>query len=190
MRMLKFVFSLVFTSITFSALATESCDMKSLKTVDIFECAKVSQTKIDKKLNEQYQLLMSSPRFSQKTLLLEGERAWINYRDSYCKKAFESTYPGSEAEIERANCIASMTSDRLAELIYIETGVLTDGFYDALKLINSILPKQRELILSHVETKILSKKGDRYVQQNCKLTWTVNQEDISDCNVRMRFKIM
>lgn len=190
MRMLTFVFNLVVTAWASSALAIDNCDIKSLKTVDILECIKISQTKIDNKLNKQYQLLMNSPIFFHKPLLVDGERAWIDYRNSYCTNVFESVYPGKEAEIERANCIASTTSDRLAELIYIETGVMGGDFYGALDLITSIFPKERKIVISHVEAKVLSEEGSRYVRQNCKLTWSVNQEDVSDCSIRMRFKIL
>lgn len=190
MRMLNWLLPTLLIASPSPILADSNCDTTASDYQSILSCINLSLFKIDRKLNEQYQLLVRISAPPDRTLLISGERAWVSYRDSCCAELYDSTHPGNELELERVSCVASLTSDRLTELIYIETGVLLDNFYAAVGAMTSASLKQRKDILDHFQNKQVSPKGLTYIKINCELTNLVNNENLEECTARMKFKTM
>lgn len=170
--------------------ADTGCNVGSPVTRDILQCANFSYKKIDRKLNEQYRGLVADSGLSNKKLLLESERAWVNFRDNSCNGIYESISPGEEAEIEKVGCRISLTSSRLMELVYLETGAIGDGFYSSLSIMSRITSKTREEILVHVESLYQHPDESEYYKKNCELTWLVFAEEERLCRVRLKFQSM
>ncbi|MGF6091826.1 lysozyme inhibitor LprI family protein [Pseudomonas sp. 18173] len=181
------VFSFFWVSSTF---AGGDCNKNSVITKDIFQCADASYKKIDKKLNEQYSMLIADPKFLNRDLLLEGERAWIRYRDVYCANIYESIFPGEEAGIEKIACLTALTSSRLVELLYLDTGVSGDGFYSSLSVMSKISSMTREEIFSYIESVEKYPEELDYYKKNCELTSAIYAEEEKICRVRMKFQAM
>lgn len=172
------------------ANADSDCNPNSSLTREILKCATASYKRIDEKLNEQYRILVSSPQFVNKKLLLEGERAWIKYRDFNCSSAYGSFSLGEESEIEKVGCLVSLTSSRLVELIYLEIGTVGDGFYSSLSIIGGISSRTREEVLSYIEAYDCSPEEVGYYEKNCELTEVVYAEEKRSCLARMKFQAM
>lgn len=171
-------------------LANADCNQNSQITRDILRCANSSYARVDKKLNDQYRGLVADSEFSNKKLLLEGERAWVKYRDSNCNDIYESISPGEEAEIEKVGCLISLTSSRLMELVYLETGAIGDGFYSSLSIMSRITSKTRGELLAYVESLYQHPEESEYYKKNCELTSLVFAEEERLCRVRMKFQSM
>lgn len=171
-------------------VANSDCNSTSPVTREILECATSSYKRVDKKLNQQYGILASDPKFPNKNLLLEGERAWIRYRDSHCNNVYDSVYPGDEAGIEKVGCLITLTSSRLVELVYLETGTNGDGFYNALSIMSSVSSKTREEILSYIESMDQYPEEAEYYEKNCELTGLIHAEEGKLCRARMKFQGM
>ena len=172
------------------ASADEICSLDRNSNEDILKCASLSYKKTDKKLNEQYSSLISDPGFMNKRLLLEGQRAWIKYRDSNCQYRYNSISPGREADIEKYACLTSSTSSRLIELIYLDTGTVGDGFYKSISFISVYLNNTRESILAHFENMARHPAENEYFKKNCELTEMLFLEERRACLARMKFQDM
>lgn len=170
--------------------ASVDCDKASLITRDIFQCANIQYERIDKKLNEQYSTTRDSLGLPNKNFLLEGERAWVKYRDSHCNNIYNSIFPGEEAGIEKIGCLIALTSSRLVELLYLDTGSIGDGFYNSLSLTSSLSSKTRDQILLHIERSESTPKESEYYRKNCELTKIIHAEDGRLCRARMKFQSM
>ncbi|MCY1417922.1 hypothetical protein D3C76_430820 [compost metagenome] len=96
---------------------------------EVSEDVKVQYERIDAKRNEQYKLLIRNPEFPHKELLRDGSRAWIAYRDARCGKLDVALYAGTLAELAKERGLVFLTSSRVVELLYLDTGVNTDRFY-------------------------------------------------------------
>jgi uncharacterized protein YecT (DUF1311 family) len=190
MRLLALTVCGLCFSWTSSTFADEGCNKNSVVTKDILECANTSYKKIDKKLNEQYSMLIADPAFINRNILLEGERAWVKYRDVYCTNVYESILPGEEAGVERVACLISLTSSRLVELLYLATGVTTDGFYNSLSIMNTAASMTREEVFLYIESVDKYPEEIEYYKKNCELTNVIHAEDERTCRARMKFQAM
>lgn len=190
MRLLALVACALGASLSSLTFASDDCDRNSVMTKDIFQCANSLYENIDSKLNEQYSNMVARPSAYNRNLLLEGERAWIKYRDSRCEDIYESILPGEEAEIEKTACLISLTSSRLIELIYLETGANGDGFYNSLSSISRISSKNRDEILLYIEGIVSRPKETDYYKKNCELSRALYAEDEKLCLARMKFQSM
>jgi len=190
MRLLSVVMGALGFFFTSPTIAKVNCDYTSTITKDIMECATQQYEKVDKNLNEQYSKMAAPHGFPDRGALLTSERAWVKYRDAYCKNIRESTLPGEEAEIEKLGCLISLTSSRLVELFNLDTGVSGDGFYKTLSFTSTIFSKNRDEILLYIESlKKLPEEVD-YYEKNCDLTRMVHGEDERLCRARLKFQSM
>ena len=186
---LSLMFPVLFVCWTSFSLG-EECNAGSSVTDDILKCISISYENVDKRLNGEYVALSLKIDPSYKGLLVEGERAWIKYRDTYCAVVFDSIFPGEEAGLEKESCMVSMTSSRLMELIYIDTGVYNDGFFGALALNTKVSSKSRDEILGYILEREARLEESLYFEKNCKLTGLLYKEDGRICHARMRFRDM
>ncbi|MBX8488214.1 lysozyme inhibitor LprI family protein [Pseudomonas cichorii] len=148
--------------------ADVSCAGAGLQTPGIIACSQVSYLKIGSLLNEQYKSLSSELTPSVKPELLAIQRNWVKLKDGYCAEDKEG---GEEAPIDRLSCLKQLTSFRVNELIYFRTGVIGDGFYKAVSLVNEKTTamnysKAVDYVGGEMEFGPLWKG---YVEQNCAL---------------------
>lgn len=149
-----------------------------------------SYRKIDRQLNRQYSLLINDSDFRYHKLLIDGQRSWIRYRDLKCGEVFNAINPGEEAGIEKIGCLSSLTSSRFLELVYIESGISNDVFYNLLSVLGGGLSKARSELLQYIDNVSGPFEGSEYAKQNCKLTNAAYGEDLKFCEVRIKYKDM
>ena len=190
MRLLALTFCAFSVFWISSSFADGSCNKNSFITKDILQCADVVYKKVDKKLNDQYSALVTDPKFLHGDLLLDGERAWIRYRDVYCENVYDSILPGEEAGIERMACLASLATSRLMELLYLDIGISGDGFYSSLSIVGGVSSMAREEVFSRIESLEKSPEETEYYKKNCELTNAIHSEEERICRIRMKFQAM
>ncbi|MBV7476782.1 lysozyme inhibitor LprI family protein [Pseudomonas sp. PDM31] len=188
MRLLALTFCAISYLWISPAFADGNCNKNSFVTKDILQCADVAYKKIDKKLTEQYSAMVANSEFSHENLLLDSERAWIQYKAVHCENVYVSVSPGEEAEIEKVACLTSLTVSRVMELLYLDTGVNADGFYNALSVMAGASSVTREKIFSHIENLTSSPEEARYYRKNCELVGTIHAEEERICQIRMKFQ--
>lgn len=85
-------------------------------------CAGQSYEKADNKLNQVYGQLKPRLGASQQKILINAQRAWIQFRDESC--AFEGAFAegGTLEPVLKMNCLADVTEQRVKDLErYLET---------------------------------------------------------------------
>ncbi|MBI6682383.1 DUF1311 domain-containing protein [Pseudomonas viridiflava] len=171
-----------------TAFADVDCSSEVLTNPDIVICSNASLVKVDKVLNEQYKFLTSTLDVSLKADLLTTQKAWVKFKDVYCK---EDEVNGSEAPINSIVCMTELTSFRLNELIYLRTGVTGDGFYKAVSLVNAKNKSMDyEKAVQYVAgAESFGREWEIYAKSNCLMTKKMYGENFDRCMSRMRFQI-
>ncbi|MBX8539068.1 lysozyme inhibitor LprI family protein [Pseudomonas cichorii] len=164
------------------------CTDADLQTPGIIACSQASYLKIDSLLNDQYKSLSSELDPSVKSELLAIQRNWVKLKDGYCAEDKEG---GEEAPIDRLSCLKQLTSFRVNELIYFRTGVIGDGFYKAVSLVNEKTTamnysKAVDYVGGEMDFGPLWKG---YAEQNCALAKKIFGEKTDRCMARMRFQM-
>ncbi|MPR00760.1 DUF1311 domain-containing protein [Pseudomonas sp. MAFF 212408] len=170
--------------------ADARCGATALTNADIINCSSVAYKKIDKLLNEQYKALMLELDTPLKADLLAAQKNWIKLKDSYCEDE-NNAASGAEAPIESLSCETQLTSFRLNEVIYLRTGVIGDGFYKAVSIVNKAsasmdYAKAVKYMAGDVD---LGSLWATYAQQNCALSNTLFGEVAKRCKARMQFQM-
>ncbi len=172
------------------ALAENLCNRENITNPEIIKCSQETFKKIDETLNEQYRHLIENLDEKQKNNLIQTQRAWIKFKEKYCDDAYESVNYGNEASIDRLSCLTQITSTRLSELIYLRTGVINDGFYKAVSIVNKKITnydyKQAVAILGGDGD--FGKPWENYATKHCSMTLAIYKEDNTRCISRMRFQ--
>jgi uncharacterized protein YecT (DUF1311 family) len=87
-------------------------------------CAGEAYERADKALNAEWQKVVD--RYGgdgeAKALLLDGQRAWIKYRDAQCEIAAFDNRGGSIWPLINSGCLAELTRRRTAELAALLEG--------------------------------------------------------------------
>jgi len=78
--------------------------------MEMNECAGAAYQKADKTLNQVYRQLEKTPE------LVASEKAWIAFRDAECKYQASGFEGGSMQPMVYANCLQSLTEDRIKQL--------------------------------------------------------------------------
>ena len=78
--------------------------------MELNECAGMAYQKADKQLNQAYRKLQRTPD------LVAAQRAWITFRDAECKYQASGFDGGSIQPMVYANCLQSLTEDRIKQL--------------------------------------------------------------------------
>lgn len=186
----KKIFSVLSTVFLYAGVASADIDCNTVNSTnpDIVNCSQKSFEKIDKVLNEQYKALSAELDSSNKAALLSTQKKWITLRDEYCKNDDEE---GGESPIEQLSCKKQLTSFRVAELVYLRTGVIGDGFYKAVSLVN-----EKATAMNYSEAlKFVGGNEDfgsswkGYAEENCAITSRLFGEAKDRCMGRMRFQI-
>ena len=85
-----------------------------VSTMGIVDCL-AARTKVwDQRLNKAYQTLLQHIQPPQRDPLKAAQRLWVQYRDANC--GFYAAHDGTIREVEAADCLRSMTTQRALEL--------------------------------------------------------------------------
>ncbi|WMI99827.1 lysozyme inhibitor LprI family protein [Pseudomonas chlororaphis subsp. aurantiaca] len=173
-----------------SAMADAKCDANTVANLDVARCSQESLAKIDKILNEQYKALSTELTPVLKTDLLSSQKLWIRLRDEQCNNEDEAS-SGQEAPIEKLSCLNQFTSFRVNEIVYLRTGVIADGFYKAVSIVN-----EKTTSMNYAKA-VAYIGGDmnfgpvwsEYAKNNCAMTQKLYGESSDRCLSRMRFQM-
>lgn len=173
------------------ALADIKCNIGALTNPEIINCTQASYVKIDTSLNEQYQNLIAVLDIADKHDLQKTQRNWIALKINYCAEDHTKASFGMEGPIDEISCMSQFTSFRLNELIFLKTGVIGDGFYKAVSIVNEKLTtmdysKAIEYVGGDMNFGAL---WEKYAQGNCAMTQKIHGEQSSRCMARMRFQM-
>lgn len=172
-----------------NVLADANCSTTNLTNPDIISCSQQSFAKIDKLLNEQYKALSSELDPSSRPELLSAQKSWIKLKESYCADEGDGT-TGEESPIDKLSCMKQFTSFRLNELVYLRTGVIGDGFYKAVSVVNEKATamnysKAVEYVGGDTD---FGPSWKEYAEKNCTMTKKLYGETAERCMARMRFQ--
>ena len=103
-----------------NALALD-CNKNSYAQRDMTICANEELEEKEKKLNIVYKAYIKflddkDYLVNEKKHFIESHKAWIKYKDSYCKFISSSCEGGSMCGMVWANCQATKTKERLKEI--------------------------------------------------------------------------
>ena len=97
-----------------AAQAADDCVSRSLTQVDMNACAYQAFQKQDRALNALYGELVKQEDATALKQLQAAQRAWLQFRDLEC--VYETPdVDGSIAPLERANCLAELTRERILD---------------------------------------------------------------------------
>lgn len=168
--------------------ADEVCKANSIVTSDILSCLEDDYKRIDEQLNSQYKITKERLGGTEKNLLAETETDWIRFKNLSCDYIYKSYSPGTESEIERMSCLTTLSSARLMELIYIDSGIMNDGFYTATSIAGNLSEKFKDEFLRRIKDKHNDTYEQGYFDKNCRLTERLHSEDFQLCMIRMQFQ--
>jgi uncharacterized protein YecT (DUF1311 family) len=175
----------------FAPLSVAGTICNSSVTSELEACAKSNFSEADKKLNAEYKELVAALPASERSRLVDAQRDWIKYKDSYCQAAFEAASPGEEAGIDKWSCLESVTRVRTKELKYIQSATDVEDFYHAIAFIaDAYEGGSKGKVIDKLSA--ASKSGEdhawtSYVQKNCQLTASRLHEEHKVCVARQNF---
>ncbi len=171
--------------------AKNQCDMSDVSNPGIITCGQESLERIDKVLNDQYKLLIREMPVPLIAQLKSTQRDWVVFKEGYCSDVYDSVYPGREASIEQISCLQQATSSRLNELLYLRTGVISDGFHRAAAIVSQKITDYNYQAAVDFLGGRRSVDGlwEAYATKNCTVTQELYKEEYSLCMARMKFQM-
>ncbi|SAL10258.1 hypothetical protein AWB71_00154 [Caballeronia peredens] len=189
--MLNKAIASIFIFCCFSNLASAAAICSSNITRELESCAESNFKMADQLLNRQYRELASKLNEEDRTLFVTAQREWVKYKERTCQEAYESTFPGQEAGIDRWACLEQMTRTRTSEITYTDTGIGADGFYRAIDVVSKYYEQgdRNRFIIKLVADSSRDEERDwqMYVRDTCALTIRRTHEDKNICIARQQF---
>ncbi|MFG0429686.1 lysozyme inhibitor LprI family protein [Serratia liquefaciens] len=179
--------------IAFTSLCAEASQSMCTSNVtkELEACAKENFEDSDKNLNLAYKDLAEKLSATDKGILVRAEKEWLAYKESTCQSAFDITFPGEEAGIDKWTCLDQITRARTEEIQYLNAGIGALGFYKALDVVPKLYEAgSRDKFISKL-TDAYAKEDNKnwraYVEDNCKLAVSRVHEDRFACIARQTF---
>lgn len=189
--MKKIIIFIPFLFILSITLANAGVLCNENKTHDLEECAKNNFKSSDDILNKTYKTFYLKLSKEDRGILLNAQRAWIKYKDGTCQDAYDMTYPGEEAGIDKWNCLDEVTRSRIKEIDYLDSGIGADGFVHALNIVSKIYEGgNKERFMEKLSNQSADKSDqhwNNYVSQNCLLAVRRLHEEKRLCVARQNF---
>ena len=94
----------------------DKVDLGAMKNSQWAACDDAELPRLDKKLNQVYSKVRGSLDASQKAQMTKGQKAWLDYRESWCRfnEAAQLTAPMGYAAY--TSCVVQMTDEKISEL--------------------------------------------------------------------------
>jgi len=101
-----------------------ACYERDQSQLGMNRCAAEAFERADRALNAQWATIMGryGDDAQAKALLLEGQRAWLKYRDSWCEISAYDNRGGSIWPLIHSGCLARLTRERTAEFTELLQG--------------------------------------------------------------------
>jgi uncharacterized protein YecT (DUF1311 family) len=188
MKRYLFTFTLIFC---LPGIASAYTACTSSITRELETCAKNNFEESDKSMTVAYRNLAGALSAGDKTILLKTQRAWILYKQATCQGAYDATFPGEEAGIDKWTCLNEITRARKHELEYLSSGVGGDEFFRAADKVSKLYEHgNRGNFVSKLVNEF-SKESDaawhEYVINNCILATSRVQDARDECVARQQF---
>ncbi|MEX3899159.1 DUF1311 domain-containing protein [Paraburkholderia sp. JPY432] len=160
-------------------------------TFDLEACAKINFEESDKYLNSNYKSLFATLSEGDRDVLVKAQRKWVSYKESTCQGAYDATFPGEEAGIDKWSCLDQITRARKRELEYLKSGIGGDEFFRAADIVSKFYEHgKRENFISKLVNEF-SKDSDskwrEYVSNNCALAISRVHDQKDQCVARQEF---
>lgn len=94
----------------------DKVDLGAFKNSQWAACDEAELPRLDKKLNQVYGKLRSALDANQKAQMTKGQKAWLDYRESWCRfnEAAQLSSPMGYAAY--TSCVVQMTDEKINEL--------------------------------------------------------------------------
>ena len=101
-----------------------ACYQRDYSQQSMNRCAGDAYQRADEALNAQWAKVLAiyGDDAESKKLLLDGQRAWLKYRDAHCQVAALDSVGGSMWLMLNSGCLASLTRQRVKELKELTEG--------------------------------------------------------------------
>lgn len=95
--------------------AFSACMDRATANSQMMNCIGEETARLDKQLNESYQVLLTLTPPDRRPRLLDAQRAWLKFRDANCHFLMDPA-GGTVARLLATDCVMRMTQDRAKEL--------------------------------------------------------------------------
>lgn len=171
--------------------AQSNCNRDSFETPDWLVCSQQTFDSLDAALNDQYKKALASLTPGNRKLLVDVQRSWVKFKEEYCETLYQKAEAGEEAALKKWSCLLPTTNGRLSELMYLQTGMTNDGFYNAtLAMVGKDNAMTREAAAQRLGGEALvDPVWQHYVAGHCEMAFGLFREDLDLCGQRMRFQL-
>ena len=187
---------LIFAGVVLAAamatvFAQPNCNLDSLETPDLLMCSQQTFDSLDVALNAQYKKALASLSPDDKQLLVDVQRSWVKFKEGYCETLYQKAGDGEEAALKKWSCLLHTTNGRLSELMYLQTGMTNDGFYNAMQ---AMVGKDNAMTLEAAAERLggealVDPIWQHYVDGHCEMAFGLFREDLEFCGQRMHFQL-
>jgi uncharacterized protein YecT (DUF1311 family) len=105
--MIKFVIYVAMALTSNFAFSKTVCDQRT--TSELETCAHENFDSSNSNLNRVYNNAIKHLDASDRLDLLLAQRAWIKYKEKYCRAAYDATSLGEEAAVDMWSCLDAVT---------------------------------------------------------------------------------
>lgn len=84
-------------------------------------CDDAELLRLDKKLNLVYGKVRGAMDASQKSQMTKGQKAWLDYRESWCRYLEAANLLAPSGRAQYTSCMVSMTDQKINELLDLES---------------------------------------------------------------------
>ena len=118
-------------ALLFSPAAQALNCKEAITTLDIDECAKIEQEKVEAELNSVYQKIMKELSVPDteyekpsevKSALLKAQRAWVTFREADCNAVYTQYQDGTIRNVMYISCMQARAEQRIKELKQFNEG--------------------------------------------------------------------
>ncbi|MHC8336563.1 lysozyme inhibitor LprI family protein [Pseudomonas sp. HLT2-19-2] len=174
-----------------SAFAQSACQPDSFEKPDLLVCSQQTFDRLDAALNDQYKKAQASLPQDDKKLLVDVQRSWVKFKEEYCEALFQKAGVGEDPALKKWSCLLHTTNGRLSELMYFQTGMTNDGFYNAAL---AMVGKDQAMTLGVAADRLggealVDPIWQHYVDGHCEMAFSLFREDLEYCGQRMRFQL-
>jgi uncharacterized protein YecT (DUF1311 family) len=165
--------------------APRNCD--SIKTDELQACAWSRAQESDRTLNTTYQRAMQTLPEAQRKPLLTAQRAWVAYKEAYCKQVFDDMHPGREAGIHQALCVEHASEQRTLELQWL-MGEHNPSFGHVMNALDDLgysRSEMRKKLAERAAPAAGGKAWQRYLRGHCEMGETLRLEEPARCAARL-----
>ena len=113
-RVVLFVFFIVFLAPAFAGDQVEPEQHCNGSTYEIVDCLKTQTAQWDKRINIAYSQALKDAEAKQREQLRKAQRLWVQFRDANC--LYYDLGEGTIARIEAGYCMKELTKTRALEL--------------------------------------------------------------------------